>query len=103
VVSRPVLRPIDGSDMSGLACGLLGPARSTREEAADVHCGIGSLGGQRPSVAGYVAGTGTQARGNRRWRVANVAFYEAAARVKCVALVTVVPFSRVSVILLFAL
>ena len=35
---------------------------------------------------------------------ANVAFfYEAAARVKCVALVNVVPFSRGSVILLFAL
>jgi len=34
---------------------------------------------------------------------ASVAFYEAAARVNCAALVNVVPFSRVSVILLFAL
>ena len=28
--------------LSGLACRSLGPARSTREEAADVHCGSGS-------------------------------------------------------------
>ena len=47
------------------------------------------------------------ASGDRRatWEAtaANVGFYEAAARVKCVALVNVVPFSRGSVIRLFAL
>ena len=41
---QAVRRPVDGGGVSGLACGSLGPARSTREEVADVHCGIGSWG-----------------------------------------------------------
>src|SRR6266849_4258856 len=54
-----VRRPIDGGGLSGLACRSLGPARSTREEAADVHCGSGFWGGQRPSLAHYVTGMGS--------------------------------------------
>src|SRR6266446_2716277 len=50
--------PIDGGGLSGLACRSPGPARSTREEAADVHCGSGFWGGQRPSLAHYVTGMG---------------------------------------------
>src|SRR6266849_59814 len=53
-----VRRPIDGGGLSGLACRSPGPARSTREEAADVHCGSGFWGGQRPSLAHYVTGMG---------------------------------------------
>jgi hypothetical protein len=30
------------ADLSGLACRSPGPARSTRDKVADVHCGIGS-------------------------------------------------------------
>jgi hypothetical protein len=41
---RPVGRPIDGGGVFGLACRSLGPARSTREEAAHVLCGMGLLG-----------------------------------------------------------
>ena len=43
---RPARRPIDGGGASGLACRSPGPARSTREEAAHVHCGIGYSGGR---------------------------------------------------------
>jgi len=53
-----VRRPIDGGGLSGLACRSPGPARSTREDAADVHCGSGFWGGQRPSLAPYVTGMG---------------------------------------------
>jgi hypothetical protein len=49
-----IRRPIDGGGLSDLACRSPGPARSTREEAADVHCGSGFWGGQRPSLAPYV-------------------------------------------------
>jgi hypothetical protein len=56
--SAGVRRPIDGGGLSGLACRSLGPARSTREEAADVHCGSGFWGGQRPSLGDYVRETG---------------------------------------------
>src|SRR5262249_13954180 len=52
--SAGVRRPIDGGGLSGLACRSPGPACSTREEAADVHCGSGFWGGQRPSLAHYV-------------------------------------------------
>jgi len=58
VLIRPVRWSIDGGSLSGLACRSPGPARSTRAEAADVHCGIGSWGGQRPSLGGHVTGTG---------------------------------------------
>jgi hypothetical protein len=73
--SAGVRRPIDGGGLSGLACRSPGPARSTREEAADVHCGSGFWGGcgsgfwggQRPSLADYVrrpkASRGTIAAG----------------------------------------
>jgi len=57
VLIGPVRRPIDGGGLSGLACRSPGPARSTREEDADVHCGIGSCGVPRPSLGGYVTGT----------------------------------------------
>ena len=50
VLSRPVRRSIDGGGLSGLARRSAGLARSTREGAADVHCGSGSWGGQRPSL-----------------------------------------------------
>jgi hypothetical protein len=53
VLIRAVRRSIDGGSLSGLACRSPGPARSTRAEAADVHCGIGSWGswgGQRPRL-----------------------------------------------------
>ncbi len=56
--SAGVRRPIDGGGLSGLASRSPGPARSTREEAADVHCGSGFWGGQRPSLAHYVTGMG---------------------------------------------
>ena len=56
--SAGVRRPIDGGGLSGLACRSPGLARSTREEAADVHCGSGFWGGQRPSLAHYVTGMG---------------------------------------------
>jgi hypothetical protein len=62
VLIRPVRWSIDGGSLSGLACRSPGPARSPREEDADVHCGIGSCGVPRPSLAPYVAGTGA-ARG----------------------------------------
>jgi len=52
---RPVLRPIDGKGMSGLACCAPRPGRAIREEAAHGHCGIGSWGGQRVSMGDYVA------------------------------------------------
>jgi hypothetical protein len=42
--------PVDGGGVSGIACRSVGPVRSAREGAADVHCGIGLLGGQRPSM-----------------------------------------------------
>jgi hypothetical protein len=58
VLIRPVRRPIDRGGLSGLACRSPGPARSTREEAADVHCGSGSWGGWCLSMGGYVTGTG---------------------------------------------
>ena len=58
VLIRPVHRSIDGGGLSGLACRSLAPVRSTREEAADVHCGSGFWGGQRPSLAPYVTGMG---------------------------------------------
>jgi hypothetical protein len=58
-LSRPVRRPIDGGGVSGLACSSPGPARSTREEAAHVRCGIGSWGGQCLSLgAGGVPAAG---------------------------------------------
>src|SRR5262249_40829669 len=57
--------------------------------------------GRCPSLADYVRGPA--ATGAPPVERANVAFYEAAARVNCVPLVNVVPFSRGSVILLFAL
>ena len=47
---RPVRQPIEGGGVFGLACRSPGPARSNREEAAHVHCGSGSWGGQRPSM-----------------------------------------------------
>jgi uncharacterized protein YbaR (Trm112 family) len=56
VRSRPVRRPIDSGGVSRLACSSPGPARSTREEAAYVRCGIGFWGGQCLSVADYVGG-----------------------------------------------
>jgi hypothetical protein len=62
VLIRPVRWSIDGGSLSGLACRSPGLARSPREEDADVHCGIGSCGVPRPSLAPYVAGTGA-ARG----------------------------------------
>ncbi len=58
VLIRPVHRSIDGGGLSGLACRSPGPARSTREKVADVHWGIGSCGVPRPSLGGYVTGTG---------------------------------------------
>jgi len=45
VLIRLVHRSIDGGGLSSLACRSLGPARSTREKVADVHCGIGSWRG----------------------------------------------------------
>jgi len=44
--------------LSGLACRSLGPARSTRENAADVHCGIGSCSVPRPSLGDMSGGEG---------------------------------------------
>ena len=58
VLSRPVRPPIDGGGVSGLGCCSPGPAPSTREETADVHCGGGSGGARRLSLGDYVAGTG---------------------------------------------
>src|SRR5260370_16595535 len=66
VLIRPVRWSIDGGSLSGLACRSPGPARSTRAEAADVHCGIGSWGswgGQRPGLGGHVTGTGPRRGG----------------------------------------
>jgi hypothetical protein len=51
VLRRPVRRSIDGGGVSSLACCSAGPARSTREKVADVHCGIGV---PRPSLGDYV-------------------------------------------------
>jgi hypothetical protein len=51
-------RPIDGGGVSGLACCSPGPARSTREEAAHVRCGIGSWGGWCLISGDYVTGPG---------------------------------------------
>ena len=47
VLIRPVCRPIDGGGASRIACRLPEPARSTREEATHVLCGMGSWGGRR--------------------------------------------------------
>jgi len=58
VLIRPVRWSIDGDSLSGLACRSPEPARSTCAAAADVH-GIGSWGGQRPSLADYVMVMGT--------------------------------------------
>jgi permease MlaE len=44
VLIRPVHRSIDGGGLSGLACRSPGPARSTREKVADVHCYADLLG-----------------------------------------------------------
>ena len=68
VLIRPVGRPIDGGGVSGLACCSVGPARSTREAAADVHCGIGSWSARCLSMGDYVTGLGAP-RGvtARRW------------------------------------
>jgi len=51
---RPVHWSIDGGGLSRLASRSPGPACSTREKVADVHCGIGSCGVPRPSLADYV-------------------------------------------------
>jgi hypothetical protein len=66
VLIRPVRRPIDSADVSALACCPPRPARSTREEAADVHCGIGPCGVPRPSLADYVRGPEGHLGGDRR-------------------------------------
>jgi hypothetical protein len=58
VARGQVRRPIDGGGLSSLACRSPGPVRSTREAAADVHCGSGSWGGWCLRMADYVAGTG---------------------------------------------
>ena len=55
---RPVRRLVDRGGESGIACRSLGPARSTREEAADMRCAVGSWGGRRPGLGGDVTGTG---------------------------------------------
>jgi len=55
---RPVRRPIDCGGVTDLACCSLGPACSTREETAHVHCGHRLLEGQCLSMADYVTGTG---------------------------------------------
>src|SRR5215831_20542333 len=52
--------------VSSLACCPPGPARSTRKEAADVHCGIGPCGVPRPSLADYVRGLAATPRRARR-------------------------------------
>ena len=44
--------------VSGLACRAPRPPHSTREETADVHCGVGSWGARCLSLRGYVTGTG---------------------------------------------
>src|SRR5215471_18500005 len=79
-------------------------ALAFRAVTAHVRCGIGSwgaLGGRCLRMADYVRRlAATRAPPPQR---ANVGFYEAAARVNCVPLINVVPFSRGSVILLFAL
>ena len=58
MLTRRVRRPIDGGGVSGLACRSPGPARSTREEGAHVHCGIGYWGGWGLSLGAYVTGMG---------------------------------------------
>ena len=62
---RPVRRPIDCGGVTDLACCSLGPACSTREETAHVHCGHRLLEGQCLSMAEYVTGTGTHEGGGR--------------------------------------
>jgi hypothetical protein len=47
---RPVRRPVDGGSVSRIACRSAGPARLTREEAANVRCAVGSWGDQAASV-----------------------------------------------------
>jgi hypothetical protein len=49
LMSLPV--PIAGA-------GCAWPACSTREEAANVRCAVGSCDGRRPSLGGYVTGMG---------------------------------------------
>lgn len=44
--------------MSRIACRSAGPARATREAAANVRFGVGSWGGQRPRLGGYVTAPG---------------------------------------------
>jgi hypothetical protein len=58
VISNLARRPLlDDGGVFRIASRSPEPARSTREEAADVHCGSGFWGGQRPSLAHYVTGS----------------------------------------------
>ena len=62
--SAGVRRPIDAGGLSGLACRSSGPARSTREKVADVHCGIGL----RVRVGQITSWDGGHEGGDRRRR-----------------------------------
>ena len=50
--------PVDAGGVSRIACRSPGSARSTREQAAHVRYDSGSWAGWRPSLGGYVTGTG---------------------------------------------
>src|SRR5204862_1441678 len=73
MLSRPLRRPIDGGRLSGLACCSLGRLARPPEEAAHVHCGIGSWGARCLSMAPYVGGMGAT-RGGQPPEGANVAY-----------------------------
>ena len=63
---RLVRGPVDGGGVSRIACRSPASARSTREQAANVCCAVGSWGGQRPGLAPYVTGTGPRTGPCRR-------------------------------------
>jgi hypothetical protein len=100
--------------MSILATGMSPSSREIQSrENHELHCGRGSWGGRRLSLADYVKGTGPRG-GRPPPEGAKVAFYEAAGRVnfscpclpcscRCSLLAPSRPISRGSVSLLFAL
>ena len=80
VLIRPVHRSIDGGGLSGLACRSPGPARSTREKVADVHCGIRLLRRSASESGRLCHGDGGHEEGARRRRALMLAILQSATR-----------------------